>query len=101
MQDFLLIRLTDRAFKKGIPECGNNMNPAVLASFFEGDFMNLKLNNVLNVCFITFEYLKSLMEKKTKRVAWLMFLERTVFSYIAMMLNACAKIKSNMYAQAI
>jgi len=53
-----------------------------LQAYFGVDFMKLQLNNVLNIAFITFEYLKSLMEKKTKRVAWLLFLERTVFSYI-------------------
>lgn len=63
--------------------------------------MQLKVNNVLNIAFITFEYLKSLMEKKTKRVAWLLFLERTVLSYIQCMLQSSSKIKAQSSALAI
>ena len=42
-----------------------------LQAYYGGNFMELRLNDILNISFITFDYLNALMEEKTARVAWL------------------------------
>jgi len=44
------------------------------------------------MAFLTFENLNEMMEEKTKRAAWMSFLESTVFCYIQCLLGSCSKI---------
>jgi hypothetical protein len=51
--------------------------------YFENKtFMDLDMQGIINQAFLSFEFLSSMMEEKTKRAAWLSFLTRTVFCYI-------------------
>lgn len=98
MKDILLTQLVNRVFRKEMPECGQ-VHP--LQAYFGVNFIELRLNDILNIAFISFDYLAALMEEKTSRVAWLMFLQRTIFCYIQCMLSSSSKIKSKSSSLAI
>lgn len=76
----LIKTITDKIFKEKLPDY--NENRAIQGYFENRNFMELDLIGIINQAFLAFEYLSSLMEEKTKRVAWLSFLERTVLCYI-------------------
>ena len=45
-------------------------------------FVDLDMVGIISVAFVTFEKLTDMMQEKTKRQAWLLFLEQIVFCYI-------------------
>lgn len=56
---------------------------------------------IISFSFKCFERLADLMEEKTKREAWLNFLEHLVFHYIQCLLQSCSKIDKKKSVDAI
>jgi hypothetical protein len=80
MQDILIASICNEIFKKDLKEYNNNRQISIY--FKNMNFIDLDMQGIVNQAFLTFEMLSDMMEEKTKRAAWLAFLENTVFCYI-------------------
>ena len=71
--------ITEKLFKEANEF--NNKRPITIY-FKDRTFIDLDMQGIINMAFLSFEALNEMMEEKTKRTAWLSFLESTVFCYI-------------------
>lgn len=82
--------ITDDVFNKPLPQWNNNRPISIY--FKDRVFSDLDMQGIINMAFLSFENLNEMMEEKTKRAAWMSFLESTVFCYIQCLLSSCSKI---------
>lgn len=90
MQDMLIMTISNRIFKRAMPEYNQ---PYPIQSLFEKNFQDLDMQRILNYSFLTFKQVIEMMEEKSARAIWLAFLERVVLLYLQSLMNSSGKIK--------